>query len=284
MQSMLPLLRKVIALPILTFTLRAFADAPFNPDLVTFLRLDGDALDSSQHGRNGEATALAFRANRFGFVDSAGQFDGVATRILVPHPSAFNLLPTTVSAWVTLDENESTDIGLVSNYYTASANGWGIFVSGNFVRSWYYGSSGSVPTGVLQTSPLPKNQWRHLVATFDSSGGRLYLDGKPVADGAWSGSANASTSSLGLLLGEMLSQSGARKNFKGGIDDVRIFSRALSGTEVQSLHDYEANPFRRARGSAVLTNGSLASISIEDGGQGFTEPPRVDILGTGSGA
>lgn len=273
-----------VVLALLAGALPTLAQAPFASDLVAFFRFDGDALDASPHARHGQSLALTFQSNRFGFTDSAGRFDGAATRVGVPSPSAFNLLPATVSVWMNLDDNEATDIVLVSNYYTASANGWGLFVTGDFVRAWYYGASGSVPTGFLQTSPLAQGHWRHLVATFDSGGGQLYLDGRRVAGHVWSGFPDPSTSSLGLLIGEMLSQNGSRKNFRGGIDDVRIYSRALSEPEVTALHEYEANPFRRARAVAELVNGFLVGVTIKDGGQGFNEPPQVEILGNGTGA
>jgi len=269
---------------LLTGALPTLADVPFGPEMVAFLRLDGDALDASPHGRNGQPVALTFQTNRFGFANSSGRFDGTATRVGVPFPSAFNLLPVTVSVWMNLDDNEETDIALVSNYYTASANGWGLFVTGDFVRAWYYGPSGSVPTGFLQTSPLARGSWMHLIATFDSGGGKLYLDGRQVAGRGWSGSPNPSTSALGLLIGEMLSPNGSRKNFRGGIDDVRIYSRALSEPEVVALYEYDANPFRRARAVAESVNGFLVGVTIEEGGQGFAEPPKVEILGNGTGA
>lgn len=265
-------------------SVHGLAQAPYRSDQVAFYRFDGDATDASGNGRNGEPTALTFQTNRFGFGGSAGSFDGVASRVGIPFPSVFNRLPVTVSAWVDIGNNPGTDIGLVSNYYNASANGWGLFVTGDFVRAWYYGPSGSVPTDFLNTPTLPKGTWKHLVATFDSSGGRLYVDGQQVAARGWSGSSNPSTSSLGLLIGETLSQQGSRRNFKGSIDDVRVYGRALSVAEVKALYDYEANPFRRASAVAQVVNGFVVGVTLEDGGQGFTVPPAVDILGTGTGA
>jgi hypothetical protein len=264
--------------------LPALAQVPFESAQLAFYRLDGDALDSSGNGRSGEPTALTFQTNRFGFSGSAGSFDGLLSRVDVPLPSVFNLLPVTVSAWVSFGENPGTDIALVSNYYNASANGWGLFASGDFVRAWYYGPNGSVPTDFLRTPPLSRGTWNHLVASFDSSEGRLYLDGRRVGSRGWSGSASRSTSAIGLLIGETLSQPGTRKNFKGGIDDVRVYGRTLSESEVKALYDYEANPFRRARGVAQVVNGFVVGIEIEDGGQGFIDPPVVDIFGNGTGA
>jgi hypothetical protein len=262
----------------------ALAEAPFHGNQMGFYRFDGDALDSSGNNRNGEASALTFQTNRFGFAASAGRFDGVASRVGIPFPSVFNRLPVTVSAWANLGDNPADDVALVSNYYNASANGWGLFFAGDFVRAWYYGPSGSVPTDFLNTTVLPKGTWRHLVATFDASEGRLYVDGQSVASRGWSGTANPSTSTLGLLIGETLSQQGTRRNFKGSIDDVRVYGRALSASEVKGLYEYEANPFRRASAVTQVVNGFVVGVSIEEGGQGFTAPPLVDILGNGSGA
>lgn len=261
-----------------------FSQVPFLSDQLAFYRFDGDALDSSGNGRNGEPVALTFQTNRFGFPGSAGSFDGLASRVDVPFPSVFNVLPVTVSAWVSFGENRDTDITLVSNYYDASANGWGLFASGDFVRAWYYGPNGSVPTDFLRTPPLSRGTWNHLVASFDSSGGMLYVDGRRVGSRGWSGIASRSTSALGLLIGETLSWPGNRKNFKGGIDDVRVYGRTLSESEVKTVYEYEANPFRRARAVAQVVNGFVVGVVVEDGGQGFIDPPVVDIFGNGTGA
>lgn len=253
--------------------------------LVGFYRLDGDASDVSPAHSDGVATALAFQTNRFGFAGAAGSFDGVVSRVRVPATVDFNLLPVTATAWVRLGANAGEDLSIVSTYFTASGNGWGIFVNGNKARTWYYGQQGSVPESFL-VAPEPINapKWFHLAATYDSTGGRLYVDGQLVVSHGWTGTPSRSTSQQGLILGEMLAADGTHHNFRGQIDDVRIYNRALSDGEISNLYQIEADPLRRAHAVVSTVNGKVVDVALDDEGQGYPEPPVVEIIGNGTGA
>jgi hypothetical protein len=68
------------------------------------------------------------------------------------------------------------------------------------------------------------------------------------------------------------------------MDDLRIYSRALTDGEVLSLYQFEASAYRRARAVAQVVNGSVVGLEVSDGGQGFQSAPEVEITGTGTGA
>jgi hypothetical protein len=76
-------------------------------------------------------------------------------------------------------------------------------------------------------SLLPLNTWTHLAVTYDGSTIRLYVNGTQVATKAVSGSIISSTAPLRIggdsVWGEY---------FTGLIDEVRIYNRALSATEI----------------------------------------------------
>ena len=78
-------------------------------------------------------------------------------------------------------------------------------------------------------SVLTLNTWSHLAGTFDGSYIRLYLNGKLVRSLSARGSITASS---GLL--KMGGNSVWAEWFAGQIDNVRIYNRALSATELQS--------------------------------------------------
>src|SRR5205085_11603824 len=70
---------------------------------------------------------------------------------------------------------------------------------------------------------VPLNAWTHLATTYDGTTLRLYVNGTQVASKATSGAIVATTGALRIggnkIWGEY---------FKGLIDDVRIYNRALS--------------------------------------------------------
>jgi len=82
---------------------------------------------------------------------------------------------------------------------------------------------------VKAPEPLEIGKWHHVAATCDDETMRLYLDGKEVASGQRGGPLNPSNSSL--VLGSY-APSHPRAFFQGALDEVRIWDRALTASEV----------------------------------------------------
>ena len=86
---------------------------------------------------------------------------------------------------------------------------------------------------VCQPSPLPINTWTHLALTYNGSTLTLYRNGVAVANSNVSGTLSPTT--LNLQIGG--SQFG--EYFKGLIDEVRIYNRALTATEIQAIYQQD---------------------------------------------
>ncbi len=78
------------------------------------------------------------------------------------------------------------------------------------------------------SAALPLNAWSHLAATFDGATVRLFVNGVQAGSLPFAGSMAASTGPLRLggngVWGEW---------FAGLIDEVRVYSRALTANEIQ---------------------------------------------------
>jgi hypothetical protein len=88
---------------------------------------------------------------------------------------------------------------------------------------------GSTERNAVGTSALTLNGWSHLAATYDGSSLRLYVNGVLVQTLAVAGAMPAST---GVL--HMGGNAVWNEPYAGLLDDVRIYNRALSGTELQT--------------------------------------------------
>jgi hypothetical protein len=84
--------------------------------------------------------------------------------------------------------------------------------------------------------PYPADaNWHHLAIVYSSSGITAYIDG--VAGAVTSGNtSNFSPDSRANQIGHNTEDSGGSRYFNGLIDDVRIYNRALSATEVKLLY------------------------------------------------
>ena len=98
---------------------------------------------------------------------------------------------------------------------------------------------------VCQPSPLPINTWTHLTVTYNGSTLTLYRNGVAVANS--NVSATLSPTTLSLQIGG--SQFG--EYFKGLIDEVRIYNRALTATEIQATYQQDS---ALAAASPVIPN------------------------------
>jgi chitodextrinase len=181
-----------------------------------------------------------------GRTGSAVSFDGLNDYILVPHSSSLSLSPAlTLSAWVRKSSlvgydtifAKGTSAG-VFNYYLDTNNAELLF---GFVNGGYreFQTTGAT---------LQPNTWYHLAATFDDAANtvRLYING--VQRAVFTTTVSLLTNTQALYIGRSQAQSG--EYWSGLLDDLRIYSRALSQAEIQ--HD--------------MTRGVRATMSPVTGG------------------
>ncbi|HYK50479.1 MAG TPA: LamG domain-containing protein, partial [Terriglobales bacterium] len=79
------------------------------------------------------------------------------------------------------------------------------------------------------TAALTTNTWTHFAGTYDGMTLRLYVNGTQVASRAQTGPIAISTNALQIGGDSIYGQ-----YFPGKIDEIRIYNRALSATEIQS--------------------------------------------------
>jgi hypothetical protein len=188
----------------------------------------GTALsDRSGTGNNG--TIANGTWSIAGHSGGALSFNGTSTLVTVPDSNSLDLTTgMTLEAWV--------------NPSALGATAWRNVIfkeqTGNMVYS-LYAHQGSAPLGqvfiggvernAVGTSAIALNAWTHLAATYDGANLKLYVNGALVKTLAVAGSIPTST---GVL--HMGGDSVWSEWFKGLIDDVRIYNRALSASEVQT--------------------------------------------------
>ncbi len=79
-------------------------------------------------------------------------------------------------------------------------------------------------------APLPTGRWTHLAGTFDGQTMRIYVDGEERGSMARPGPVKPNASPL--CLGSY--EPGHPAHFEGLLDEVKLYSRALSPREVQA--------------------------------------------------
>jgi alpha-L-rhamnosidase len=87
--------------------------------------------------------------------------------------------------------------------------------------------------GPLAIELVKDGRWHLVAVIYDGSAKRFYFDGREIAMESVSGSIDTKGSSPAYIG----SSGGNYEFFSGGIDDIRIYSRALSADEIKGLAD-----------------------------------------------
>ena len=110
------------------------------------------------------------------------------------------------------------------------------------------------------TAALALNTWTHLAATYDGANLRLYVNGTQVSSRAVIGSLVNSTGALRIGGNSIWSEW-----FHGRIDEVRVYRRTLSATEIQADMNAAVVPPDSQAPSAVTgltANGGLGQAQL----------------------
>ena len=201
-----------------------------DPDLAAYWKFDDGsgttAFDSSGNGNNGIFNGdPQWVAGKFG---GALEFNGNDYVNCGNGPSLQIQAQITIAFWFKVQAFSNTWEAFLAKSDSAyrASRGDG---TGNATHMGASGTSVGGGNGWFNgTVIVTGGQWHHYAATYDGSAGRIYIDG--VLDVTSPGTGQINLSSSDLYIGE---NSGATGRFLHGLmDEVRIYSRALTGTEI----------------------------------------------------
>lgn len=197
------------------------------------------AYDRSGQGNNGTLTNGPTIIE--GKVGQALNFDGTNDSVTLADSSAFDFWGTgTVCGWFYTTQN-LTGKGMISHTDSVSPGTYkwiAGYISSNggtlssYVRVGGVAYNASTGPG---TAGYYANAWHHTCLTFDRtlSSGRL----KVYVDGAFGNSANAVDGDVDTGDLPQIGKWGASNYFPGIIDEIRIYNRALSSSEVLDIYN-----------------------------------------------
>lgn len=142
----------------------------------------------------------------------------------------------TLSAWV-FRSNSAKTHAIVSKYQTNSSAPFHLeLLASGLVRATH--RSGTLGQSISSTTAVTNNVWTHVVFVRDNSTGKLTFYFNGVQDFAGWKSYNTTRVAASTVSVKIGSHAGATNNFFAGtIDDVRIYDKALTEAEVQSLYN-----------------------------------------------
>jgi hypothetical protein len=243
--------------------------------LIAYYPFNGTAIDASGNGNNGNPTNVTYGLDRFGNAASSADFSAGNSWVEIPTLNAMAYFPITYSAWFNINAmplqserrydgdsvmtllgrelSGALSEGALAVYWQSNANLHDQMI-------YYTGAS-----GVISTITPDTNRWIHVTFTEDASGNAaFYWNGQLVNTGVLNSPQNQT---LPFRIGASAALTDGRLSFKGRIDDVRIYNRALTSNEVAQLYLSEAPaqsaPVIQIQPQSVVTRvGSNAAFTV----------------------
>ncbi len=215
--------------------------------LVLCMSMDGNANDSTKYAHHGIVRGATPTTNRFGNTNSAYSFNGISNYINLGNKSLLKPNKATISMWVKPNAISTSGFGYSFNPIMVTGNTnspghfyeayfLGISTSGNnkfHVSSW--NPSPTISGGGSSVQNFNLNTWHHLTTTIDNDSIKIYING--VLDKAYfKGFATNYSSIDSIIIANSGNSTFHQRFFNGAIDDIKMYNRVLSASEVSNLY------------------------------------------------
>ena len=229
----------VLAYALTVLLLTGNVKADIYSGLVAYYPFNGDAIDETGNGHDGTVYGATLTEGFNGEALSAYNFDGIDDYIDCGNTFYFNGWDNlSVSLWVVFS-NLSNSARLIEKD-TSFGLSWTIEIN-NYLSGFLDVRLRSQNTYFVASYPISnfkEGEWYHLSFTFNNDVLKLYVDGELVNTSTVNGSLQDELNEK-LVIGSGYSSSTAIDFFNGVLDEVRIYNKTLSESEVRALTEFK---------------------------------------------
>ncbi|MBS4027752.1 MAG: tandem-95 repeat protein [Ignavibacteriales bacterium] len=257
---------------------------------VVYYPFNGNANDESGNGNNGTNNGATPTTDRFGNANSAYSFNGTSDYIDLGQRNDFTWKTNSIGTfecWI-FPTSLSALRFIFSVSHNTNQNCGGRFHIGiDSNRFFYEVGQGTGDCNLANrytvVSTLSTGQWYHLAVSYDGTNLKMYINSivqsysqsGPPPGTPWFHALDDGITQVGTIAAKTYQGTSRTDNFSGIVDDIRIYDRALSSNEVDSLYHlngWETNTAPVAHDTTVTTNEdtpksiTLTATDAEDGG------------------
>ncbi len=213
--------------------------------LVANYPFDDNANDASGNHNDGVVYGATLTTNIFGAANTAYAFNGDQEYILAADSPSLEITNRlTVCTWINFGAGGTDNPRIISK---TLVNGFELFTWGASNQRQIGFLTYADATILTSVQYINAGDWAYITATFDGTNKNLYVNG--ILDASVAASC-VFTNSGQLTIGQ--NANNGQDNYVGLIDNVRIYNRALSPSEVSRLYAVES-PTNVAVVAAVIT-------------------------------
>ncbi len=211
------------------------------------------AMDSSGYGNNGTIAGPLNWSTDSPTNSSDGSllFNGTTNFLTIPHSIRYKPSnAVSMGAWIKVNDFTYANQKVFS---IKDSGGYVLGFDDNYCPAWSF--CAIVYVGSYQYAYIPRTifkvgKWYHVFMTYDSETINLYVDGKRVATNATpSGPITYhATNQTPLCIGNEANSAdcAANEQLFGNVANARIYSKALTATNINSIYALEAPKFKTA--------------------------------------
>jgi len=205
-------------------------------NLVSYYKMEGNSNDSVG-SNNGTDSSISY-SNSYGKINQGASFSGILSKINFGNVMGSTFTSAhTINMWVK-PTSFSTAIGLLAKTDLNIPNPIDTAINNTNNIIYYLGNGTATINNINTTSAgLSLDTYYMITFVYSGSGGytgmSIYLNGS-TATTTGNTNGSISDSSNNLMLGQ---RSDNTRNSNAQIDEVGVWSRALSGTEVSELYN-----------------------------------------------
>jgi hypothetical protein len=204
-------------------------------NLITYYSFNQHANDESGNNLNGTISGAVFTRDRFGFDNSALLFDGVNDNIRISNKSLLNFTKSiSINFWMKIGELFEREQYVISHGNWERR--WKVSISNNRLRFTIKTTNGIVDLD--SETLLNKNTLYNITALYSGGELEIYINGKLDAFKYHSG--DLLSTDFDLMIGQTV-PGDYNYNYKGILDDIRIYDYALSLSKIDELFDFSTN-------------------------------------------
>ncbi len=216
---------------------------------------DGNALDLKEVNNAAPQNGAGYASGKVGLGFS---LNGTDAFIDVADNASINPQQLTIDAWINVNSgaDPAGHYGVITKYH--SVDDWRqyeMYIDNQKLTLRASENHQTHQCSITSTSNITFGQWTHVAATVDPTACNLYINGNLEANAA--GLNNIQVVPVNLEIGAGGSmQMGVGSFFPGMIDEVEIFGRALSQTEIQAIYN--------AGSAGKCKPGSTPTLNVND--------------------
>ena len=212
--------------------------------LVGYWPFNGNANDETGNLNNGTVNGATLTSDRFGNANSAYNFDGLIGHISISSLNNIQYKPISYSVWINPNELNTVNYPLGGGLVLLGRDWAGNYDQGALLIYDY--PSGGVNNSIAyyigqsngQTNYTPLlNQWTFIVMTLDDNNTlNFYANGTLVNSQHYTTNSNLD-GPFKIGAGTDVPINSNRFLFKGKLDDIGIWNRALTQQEITNLYN-----------------------------------------------